>query len=73
MKKEAIGTNAGIVWRLLDVKKAGLTLEEIASQTELDTLNVAAAIGWLSREEKLWTSENKNGETLYSLFHDYYY
>ena len=49
MNKERIGENAGIVWRVLHNNK--YSWEELVKATELNPLELAAAIGWLARED----------------------
>mgnify|MGYP002508451514 CR=1 FL=1 len=51
MNKERIGENAGIVWRVLHNNK--YSWEELVKATELNPLELAAAIGWLAREDKI--------------------
>lgn len=48
MNKETIGENAGIVWRVLHDNKC--SWEEA---TALNPLELACAIGWLAREDKI--------------------
>lgn len=49
-----IGENAGILWRFLntDAQKRW-ELEEIKQGTGLDDMELASAIGWLAREDKI--------------------
>ena len=51
MEYNKIGENAGIVWRALNTQK--YSWEELLKVTELDPLELACAIGWLARENKL--------------------
>ncbi len=71
MDKNEIGTNAGIVWRLLSVKNK-LTVKEMMLETGLSLLELAAAIGWLARENKINFTE-ENGEAYYNVFQEFYY
>ncbi|MDL2224365.1 winged helix-turn-helix domain-containing protein [Bacteroidales bacterium OttesenSCG-928-M06] len=50
--KEKIGTDAGIVWNVLD-EKGTKTVKELKKITKLTDKEVYAALGWLAREEKL--------------------
>lgn len=51
---EKIGTNAGIVWRVLDGATAPMDLKSIKKQTKLSTeREVLLALGWLAKEGKL--------------------
>ncbi|WP_462333536.1 winged helix-turn-helix domain-containing protein [Phocaeicola plebeius] len=54
MDKHIIGENAGILWRFLntDAHKKW-QLAEIKKGTGLDDLELASAIGWLAREDKI--------------------
>lgn len=51
MQKNIIGENAGTVWRALQGKR--LSWEELVKATRLVPLELAAAIGWLAREDKI--------------------
>lgn len=46
-----IGENAGIVWRVLHDRRH--SWEELVKITELHPLELASAIGWLAREDKI--------------------
>ncbi len=51
---EKIGTNAGIVWHVLDGAIAPMDLKSIKKQTKLSTeREVLLALGWLAKEGKL--------------------
>ena len=54
MDKHIIGKNAGILWRFLstDAHKRWL-LTEVKKGTGLDDMELASAIGWLAREDKI--------------------
>lgn len=47
-----IGEFAGVVWETLS-KKGPLTVTKLKKETQGSEFMVAAAIGWLAREEKL--------------------
>lgn len=51
MNKEKIGESAGIVWRTLHNNK--YSWKELVKATGLNPLELAAAIGWLAREDKI--------------------
>ena len=57
MDEDSIGPNAGKVWRVLDSKKRA-TRYQLINETELKAPEVDAAIGWLSKENKI----HRNGE-----------
>ena len=54
MNKSIIGENAGIIWRCLSTdahKRWELT--EVKKGTGMDDMELASAIGWLAREDKI--------------------
>ena len=71
MKKEEIGTLAGIVWRALN-EKGSLSFEDLQRETLLDTESVCTAIGWLAREGKISFTKDK-GVTSVRLYQERYY
>lgn len=52
MNKETIGTNAGLVWAALNEADA-LGVKQLKKITKLKDKEVYAALGWLSREDKV--------------------
>lgn len=56
MKKNEIGLNAGKIWQIID-KSGELTINEIKKITELNDLEIALSLGWLSREDKVYFTE----------------
>ncbi len=52
MESSKIGTNAGIIWTLVD-KTGSLYLDEIKKKTKLDTESLSMALGWLARENQI--------------------
>ena len=71
MKKEEIGTLAGIVWRALN-EKGPLSFENLQRETLLDTESICTAIGWLARENKIEFNE-QNGITIFYVYQEKYY
>ena len=59
MKREEIGMNAGLVWKALNVK-GPMTVIVLKNATKLKDKQIFAALGWLSREDKISTSEVEN-------------
>ena len=57
MKKKQIGTNAGIIWKLLS-KGERWDLESLERESHLDDCELWTAIGWLAREDKIEIEEN---------------
>lgn len=54
MDKHVIGENAGILWRLLNQDhQRKWELQEAKKATGFDDMELASAIGWLAREEKI--------------------
>lgn len=47
-----IGELSGVIWRLLD-EKGALTVTKIKNTTKENDFNVAVALGWLAREDKV--------------------
>lgn len=72
MKQEQIGLNAGIIWRTLSKENRKVTFDELATLTALSPLELAAAIGWLSRENKIQFSF-ENGKEHYAVYQECYY
>lgn len=72
MKKESIGTNAGIVWRILNAKHSKMFFSELLLATQLNPIELASAIGWLAREDKLLFME-ENGKDYFTVYHECYY
>lgn len=72
MKQDLIGINAGIVWRLLNSRCNKITFKELVVSTNLKPMAVAAAIGWLARENKIVFSQ-ENGEDFFSVYQECYY
>ncbi|MGM9709910.1 MAG: winged helix-turn-helix domain-containing protein [Prevotella sp.] len=70
MNKELIGKNAGIVWRVLNDRKS--TWEELVKSSGLKPLEIAAAIGWLAREDKINMSI-QDGLMSFDVYHECYY
>ena len=67
MDQSLIGKNAGIIWTLLQGKEK----EEVAKlkkESKLTDAELWAAIGWLSRENKLTFSKEKKGRKFVEFF-----
>lgn len=71
MDKIEIGLNAGIVWRLLSVK-GKMAAEELRLASGLHPFELALAVGWLARENKI-DMMVENGTEYYSTFQEFYY
>lgn len=70
MNNNLIGENAGIVWRALDEKQ--LSWEELIKASNLKPLELAAAIGWLARENKILITAH-NSILYFETYKEYYY
>ena len=70
MDKRKIGENAGTVWQALDNRS--LTWEELLRITRLSTVELASAIGWLARENKV-NIVNRDGAVYFEQFQETYY
>ena len=56
--KEKIGNNAGIVWNALS-GNGEMNLKDVKKVTKLTEKDLYAALGWLSREDKVTITENE--------------
>ena len=70
--EKIIGTHAGIVWRALHHADKELSFKSLLAATKLRVEDIAAAIGWLSREHKIYIKETNEG-VYFSVFKEYYY
>jgi len=52
MKKDRVGTNAGIIWELLS-KTGENSIADIVESTELKKDEVLMTLGWLLKENKI--------------------
>ena len=67
MENTRIGLNAGKVWRILN-EKGELSMFELCRELGLTFEEVAVAIGWLARENKISFREKDN--MLFVKIHD---
>lgn len=72
MRKKKIGENAGVVWCMLYGLDDWETLEGVARKTKLNIIEIAAAIGWLAREDKIMIRE-EGAVTYFTVYHEHYY
>lgn len=70
MNNNQIGEHAGIVWQTLHGKK--YSWEELLKVTGLHPLELACAIGWLARENKIIISMER-GIIYFETYHECYY
>jgi hypothetical protein len=72
MNKRLIGTNAGIIWNLLnDYQKWNIA--QLKEASGLSEREIYAAIGWLARENKIEIDVSTEGNENYYLMIDYYF
>lgn len=66
MDKYIIGENAGKLWRLMNQDQhRKWELQELKRATGFDDMELASAIGWLAREDKIqFELENHNTKDL---------
>lgn len=72
MNAMTIGKNAGLVWHALHDSESRMTFQELMKKTGLSEIDLANAIGWLAREDKLLFVES-GSQTFYSVYHESYY
>lgn len=70
MNIASIGMNAGCVWRALHDKRC--SWEELLKATKLNPLDLACAIGWLAREDKIIITP-QGGIVYFEVYHECYY
>jgi Protein of unknown function (DUF2582). len=64
---ELIGTNAGLVWHVLN-EGGKLSLKELKKATKIKAeKDLYAALGWLAKEGKLGFEEVESGISVYLL------
>ena len=61
MKKGSIGHNAGLVWSLLNCH-CSHTREELVNLSHLTEVELAEALGWLAREDKIIFHDDDGNE-----------
>lgn len=71
MNKKEIGTNAGIIWNLLNDFQRW-DIPKLCKACGLSEKEVYAAIGWLAREDKIETEQSTDGKDSFYLLIDYY-
>ncbi len=72
MYKKLIGTNAGIIWNLLNNNQRW-NIAELREASGLTEKEIYTAIGWLARENKIEIEQSQNGEEVYYLLIEYYF
>jgi len=72
MYKKMIGTNAGIIWNLLNNNQRW-NIAELREASGLTEKEIYTAIGWLARENKIEIEKSQNGDEVYYLVIEYYF
>lgn len=72
MQQEQISANAGVTLSALSRENEKMTFDELTTLTALPPLELAAVIGWLSRENKIMSSF-ENGKEYYTIYQECYY
>ncbi len=72
MDKKAIGTNAGIIWNLLNNSKKW-TVPQLMEKSGLTEMEVYTAIGWLTREDKIEIEKRPDNNHRFYLIVEYYF
>jgi hypothetical protein len=65
MNKRSIGTNAGIIWNLLNNNEKW-DLSQLMKRSGLTEMEVYTAIGWLARENKIEIEERPDRQHYYT-------
>ncbi|MGM9687478.1 MAG: winged helix-turn-helix domain-containing protein, partial [Alloprevotella sp.] len=63
----------GIRDSLLYENRNGLSFEALQEKTQLPLIDVAAAVGWLAREDKLQFLTDDQGNQKLSVFQDFFF
>ena len=71
MNKSEIGTNAGIIWRLMN-NNSSWTFEELQQKSGLKPEELWSALGWLAREDKIEFDSNSAEKKVYLNFNPYF-
>lgn len=71
MDKNTIGTNAGILWRLMS-NNMSWNYKELKDRSNLSDKDLWAALGWLARENKIEFDTNSEEEKVYLNFNPYF-
>lgn len=72
MNKKSIGTNAGIIWNLLNNNQRW-SIKQLRDVSGLSEKEVYMAIGWLARENKIEMDFSADGRETYYLLIEYYF
>lgn len=72
MNKKIIGTNAGIIWNLLNNNQKW-SITQLQEASGLSEKEIYTAIGWLARENKIEIDATADNKETYYLVIEYYF
>lgn len=72
MNKKSIGTNAGIIWNLLNNNQKW-SIQQLHDASGISEKEICMAIGWLARENKIEMDNSIDGKEDYYLLIEYYF
>ncbi len=72
MNKKTIGTNAGIIWNLLNNNERW-DICQLTEKSGLTEKEVYTAVGWLARENKIEIEKRPDNKECYYLIVEYYF
>ena len=72
MNKKLIGTNAGIIWNLLNNNQKW-SITQLKEASGLSEKEIYSAIGWLARENKIEIDKTADNKEAYYLVIEYYF
>ncbi len=72
MNKKIIGTNAGIIWNLLNNNQKW-SITQLQEASGLSEKEIYSAIGWLARENKIEIDKTADNKEAYYLVIEYYF
>ncbi|MDO5523332.1 MAG: winged helix-turn-helix domain-containing protein [Bacteroidia bacterium] len=72
MDKKAIGTNAGIIWNILNNNEKW-DISQLMKKSGLTEAEVYTAVGWLARENKIEIEQRPDNKHYYYLIVEYYF
>lgn len=72
MNKKGIGTNAGIIWNLLNNRQRW-NVTQLIEASGLSEREIYAAIGWLARENKIEIDKSEDNQEIFYLLIEYYF
>ncbi len=72
MNKNSIGTNAGILWHILETRQ-NVTYSELKNLSGWSDQELFAAIGWLAKEDKINFNRNSSDEDTISLHINFFF